>query len=76
MKTNKGIIEGWSVIRCSTEQNKFRLYGSCNGKIIVTSLVVGIRDGVAETENSFYTLGEAADSFYDILKRRRENGNS
>ena len=74
MKTNKGVLDNWNVIRCPTEPNKFRLYGCWCGKSIVTSLVVGISDGVAETENSLYQLGEPVDSFYDILKRSRCNG--
>lgn len=74
MKQLKGTLDHWCVIRCPTDVGKFRLYGLLNGKAIVTSFVVGITDGTAETNNSLYKLGEPADSFYDVLKRSRCDG--
>ena len=72
-KPIKGTIEDWQVFYCKNP-NHFHIYGvfkeddSDDPSEIVTTSVLNIEDGIAETLNSFYKLGKPALSAGDLVK--------
>ena len=69
-KIFKGNIENWCVFWDHKDNDPhFHLIGNINGKERITSRVLSIVDGIAETRNSFYKLGWPRDNYYDVLAR-------
>lgn len=64
MKTNrkdhKGTIDHWFVVASRARDSTFQLVGDLRGCDVCTTAVLRIEGGIAETENSIYTLGEPA----------------
>lgn len=55
-KKNKGRISKWYAVSDIMDNHCFRIAGYLGDNMICTSPVLNIIDGIAETENSFYTL--------------------
>ncbi len=78
-KINKGTIEKWDAFydgypeleeEGRRREPHFHLIGELNGKSIMTSRVLKIENGVAETRNSLYTLGWPHDSAMTVMEER------
>ena len=78
-KINKGTIEKWDAFydgypeleeEGHRREPHFHLIGELNGKSIMTSRVLKIENGVAETRNSLYTLGSRHGSALSVIEER------
>lgn len=65
MKPHKGTIENWEIRKHSMPMsmvlvptNYLVVYGIFEGRGYRTSEIVGIKDDVIETRNSYYKLGD------------------
>lgn len=68
------MLENWSAVWDSrSKAPHFHLAGTLNGKEKLTSRVLSIAGGVAETRNSFYSLGWPAQSVMQVMASAWQN---
>lgn len=68
------MLENWSAVWDSrSKAPHFHLAGTLNGKEKITSRVLSVMGGVAETRNSIYTLGWPAQSVIQVMASAWQN---